>query len=150
MASQLVEVDVAVHEAHVVRQAELADPGLQRGAVGVALLAQHLRVGGAEHDVEQVGVLGDDRRERLDDDLDALVRRQQAEGQQHRAAARDDALLGHLLVEVGADGDAVRDHPHLRGVDAAALLEQRDRLLGEHDQDVGAGGDPPGGLAQLR
>ena len=150
VASQLVQVDEAVHEAHVGRHAELPDAGLQRGPVGVPLLAQHLRVRGAEHDVEQVGVLGHDRRERLDDDLDALARRQQPEREQHGAAARDDALLGRLLVEVGADGDAVRDHPHLRGVDAAALLEQPDRLLGEHDQDVGAGGDPPGGLAQLR
>ena len=105
-------------------------------------------MGRSEHDVEHVRVRRHDPRQGLDDHLDALAGRQQPEGEQDRASGRDDALLGHRLVQVGADGDPVRDDPHLVAVDAAARLEQVDRLLGQDDQHVGALGHPPGGCPQ--
>ena len=147
--SQLLEVDVPVDEPDVVPQAQLGHPRLQRLPVGVPVPAQDVGVGGAQDDVEHLGVLGDDGRQRLEDDLDALARGQQSEGEQHGATGRQDPLLGPLPVQVRAEGHAVRDDPDLVAVDAAAVDEQVDRLLGQHDEDVGAVGQAPGRGPQL-
>jgi hypothetical protein len=74
VAAQLLQLGVAVHEQHVVLEPELPHLGDQAVPVDVAVVAQDVRVGRAEHDVEQRRVARHQVRQRGDDDLDALVR----------------------------------------------------------------------------
>ncbi len=147
---QLLQVDVPVHEADVVLQPQLGHPRDQRLPVGVPVAAQHVRVGRAEHHVEHVGVLGDDVGQRVQDHLDALAGRQQAEGEQDPAADGEDPLLGPAAVQRRPGGHAVREDADLVAVDAAALDEQVDRLLGQHHEHVGQVGQATGRRTELR
>ena len=63
--------------------AQLLGLALERRAVGLAVLAKHGGMRGADDEVDEIGMSRDEGGQRADDGLDALVRPQQAEGQQH-------------------------------------------------------------------
>ena len=62
-------------------------------AVGLAVLAHQVGMRGAQHDIDDVGKLGQDLRQRLEHVLDALVGREQAEGEQHQPAFHAELVL---------------------------------------------------------
>ena len=64
---------------------------------------------GAHDEVDEVGIGRDQGGQGADDGLDALVRPQQAEGQQHALPGDAEARLQALLVARRHVGDAVRD-----------------------------------------
>jgi hypothetical protein len=72
---------------------------------------------------------------------------EQAEGEQQRAARQPERGLGRLLVELGSGGHAVRDHAHLRRVDAAALDQQLHRPVASTTRR--RSGPRPGGWRAL-
>ena len=88
---------------------------LEHQAIGLAVLLLDVRVRRPEHDVDHLGMGRDDGRQGLDDVLDPLVRRQQAEGEQHLVAFDAEAMLalargGHLRNAVRNDVDLRRGH----------------------------------------
>jgi hypothetical protein len=134
-------------EHHVLLEAEAGHLGVQPLAVGLTVVTPDLGVGGAEDDVEQVGVGGDDGRQGVDDVLDALVRAQQPEGHEDGPALGPDGRLGGVGVGERDVGHAVGDHDHLRTLDAIAGPQQVDGLVGQHHQDVRSRRHGPEGVA---
>ena len=58
-----------------------------------------LRMRRAEHDINHVRMLRENRRQRFDDVLDPFVRREQAEGQQHRLALYAKLILVKVRID---------------------------------------------------
>ena len=83
---------------------QLLGPGLEHQAIGLALARHDVGVGGAQDDVDRVGVGREDGGQRVDDVLDALVRREQTEREDHR-----------LALDAEPDGDLGRGHS-IRGL----------------------------------
>ncbi len=83
---QLLELDEAVVEGDVLRHARFLGQTLKAKPVGFAFRTQEVRMGRAQHDVDQIRMLPGDLRQRPDYVLDPLARGQQAEGQQHLLA----------------------------------------------------------------
>ena len=109
-------------EDHGAGHAELLGPGLEHQAIGLALARHDVRVGGAQDDVDRVGMGREDGGQRVDDVLDALVGRQQPEGENHGLALDAEAVLApaarrHLR-------DAVRNQVDLPLRDAVHALQQ--------------------------
>ena len=110
---QLVLFDEAVVEHHVLVDAELSGPRFEHQTIGLALGILHVRMGGAQHDVDRGRAARHDRRQRVDHVLDALVRREQPERQQDHPSLDAEATLAlepgrHLGDAVRNDVDAVR------------------------------------------
>jgi hypothetical protein len=70
--------DVAIDEKDIAVDAEAAREALELQAVILAALAQQVRMGGAEDNIDEARVGFDDFRQCLDDMLDALVGREQS------------------------------------------------------------------------
>ena len=70
---------------------------------------------GADDHVAHVRVRGDDRRQGIDHELEALGRTQEPEAQDHLAPFEAQARLDHGRVGEGQVGDAVGDDVEARG-----------------------------------
>ncbi len=116
------EDDAGIH-------AQALGPGFEHQPVGFAGLLQHMRMGGAEHDVHSVRIRVQDRGQRIDHVLHALVRRQEPEREDHGLAL--DAKP--VLVAGGKHRlrNSVRNQVDLVGTDSVDLLEQG-RTVGAH------------------
>ena len=77
---ELVDGEEAVVELDVLGQIELEHAPLEHQAVPLAFAACDVRMGATRDDVDDLGVLLDHRRQRLDRGLEALAGRDQAEG----------------------------------------------------------------------
>ena len=75
---------------------------LEHQPVRLAVTLLDVRMRGAEDDVDRVGMAREDRGQRVDDVLDALVGREQAEGQNHGLAV--DAEAGSCSAGDGTSG----------------------------------------------
>ena len=73
--------------------AEPLRAALEHQPIGLAVVLLDVRMRGAEHDVDGVGMAREDRGQRVDDVLDALVGREQAEGEDHRLALDAELVL---------------------------------------------------------
>jgi hypothetical protein len=98
-------IHIAIHEDDVVLHTKALGQALQRQAVGLPLGTHQVGVGGPEDDVDQIRMLFQNRRQRLDAKLNAFSRGEQAEGEHHRTPG--DAEL--ILVEVGIHEGLIRD-----------------------------------------
>ena len=92
------EFDEAVVEDDVLLDLVLLGQPFQAEPVGFALLAHQVGMGGAQHDVNHVGKLRQDLRQRLEHVLDSLVRREQAEGEQHHPAFHAELVLVEVRI----------------------------------------------------
>jgi hypothetical protein len=133
---QFRRADVVVVEPNVVIEAEVGDDLAQAVDVAVALVAQDVRVRGAEDDVEHVRVLFDDRRHGGQGRLDALARAEQAEGQQHATADGVELLAVVVRVDERHVGHAVRDVGDLLGRDAPPFGQNALGLVAHHHDAV--------------
>src|SRR5438552_2209358 len=66
-------------------------------------------MGGAQNDEDHVGMPSQDRRQGLDDILNALVGRQQAESQQHVLSFDPKMILVKAGIDKGHVGNSMRD-----------------------------------------
>jgi len=130
---QFFDADKAIVEDDLALDALLLGQPLQRQPVRFAVVAQDVGMGRAEDDVDDVGMLLQDGRQRLDNRLDALVSRQQAEGQQHRLALHAKVVLVEAGIDKGHVGDAVGNEVNLVRRDAIdALQKARAALTHDH------------------
>src|SRR3546814_12715952 len=83
---QIALLDERIDEGDVVADAQIVRQRLQPVAIRLAFVRDEIGVGGAEHDVEQIGHLRDSGGQRLDHPLDALARREQPDGKHNLAA----------------------------------------------------------------
>ena len=131
---QLVQLDEPVVEDDVPLDAELAGQALEAQPIALALLADQLRMGRAEDDVDEVRDLREDLGDGPEHVLDALVGREQAEGQGDRPPLDAELLLVGVRVDEGRVGDAVGDEVDLGLGHAVDLAEEHARPFG-HDDD---------------
>ena len=125
-------IDELVEEHHVILDAKFAHPRHQAFAIGLALVPDQIGMRCAEHDVDRIRTAFQNRRHGVDHDFDALVGRQQAEGQNDRLAGKSEPGLrrigrdkGDVRNAVGYHLDLVVRHP----IDAA---QQLPALVGHH------------------
>lgn len=133
VVGELALADEAVVEDHVRVHAEAARAALEHDAVRLAVVLLDVRVRRAQDHVDRVRVVPQDVRERVDDVLDALVRRQQAEGEDDRFALDAEQLLAAWQERQAGDsvGDAI-DAP----LGHAVNLAQQRRGVITHDDDA--------------
>ena len=86
-------LDEAVVKDHAGVDAEPVSARLEPDPVDLTGSLLHVGMGRAEHDVDGLGMAREDRRQRVDHVLDALVGRQQAKRQEHRFAADTELML---------------------------------------------------------
>ena len=140
---EVVSGDEAVVEDDVIFDAVVIGEALEGEAVAFALASDELGMGGAEDEIDDVGMLADDFGQGLDDVFDAFAGTEEAEGEEDFAAF--DAELG--LVEAGVHeghvGDAVGDDVefglgHLVGFeqDFSAFLSHDDEAVAAADEFV--------------
>ena len=91
---------------------------------------------GAEHDVDEAGMARDDVGQGLDDILDALVGRKQAEGEHDRSAGDFELVFVETGIGEGGSGDAVGNDGELAFIHAVEAEEHAAGALG-HDDDAG-------------
>ncbi len=85
---KVVDGEEAVVELDVLRQVELEHAPLEHQAVPLSFTACDVRMGATRDDVDDLGVPLDHRRQRFDRGLEALARRDQAEGRELEALVR--------------------------------------------------------------
>ena len=135
IVDQLVMLDEGVDEGDVVGDALLGRERLQLVAILLALACDEVRVGRAEHDVEQVGVALRHRGQCRDHRLDPLVGGEQPEGQHNLPAAPAEPLLQRRGIDQIAIGHAVRDHRDLARIGAVDARQDLAPAL-RHDDDA--------------
>ena len=106
---QFLQFDEAVEKNDVFLHAQVLREPFQAQAVSFAFVAQQIRMGLPQHDVNDVGKFADDVRQRAQREFDALVRREQAEGEQHLFAGHAEFILEIIRVGKRHVGNAVRD-----------------------------------------
>ena len=122
---QFLQLDEAIEEHDVLLHAEVFGQPLQAQAVSFTLVAQQIRMRLAQHDVNDVGKFPDDVRQRAQGILDALVRRQQTEREQHLLARHAELVFEIIRVGKRHVGNAVRNEVNLvcrRLIDIAQKL----------------------------
>ena len=95
-----------------------------------------VRMRRAEYDVDDVRICRHDVRECLDDIFDALVRRQQSEGQQHHFALDAEAVFVEVRINKRHIRDAVRDQVDLVRAHAVNLLQKLSPSLTQRHQPI--------------
>ena len=128
---------VAVDEADAIFHADAAGHALELQAVAFAFLADEVRVGGAEHDVNESRVIADDVGQGADDIFDAFVRREQAEGEHDRTPGDFKLVLVKARIGEAGVGNAVRDDGDFRVGDAVEAGQHAAGALGHDDQTRG-------------
>ncbi len=129
---QFLQLDEAIEEHDVLLHAEIFGQPLQAQAVSLALVAQQIRMRLAQHDVNDVGKFADDVRQCAQRKLDALVRREQTEREQHLFARHAELVLEIIRVGERHVGNAVRDEIDLgrrRLIDIAQEFRGRVRVI---------------------
>ena len=102
----------------------------------LAVLFLDLRVSCAEHDVDRVRMPREDRGERVDDVLDPLVRRQEAENVKITCFAHHaEAILA--VAGVRRDPDSVGNQIDLRGRYVMDVAQERGTVLAHQDHALG-------------
>ncbi|OPY59991.1 MAG: hypothetical protein A4E57_04595 [Syntrophorhabdaceae bacterium PtaU1.Bin034] len=121
-------------------------PGLalQRKAIRLALFLPDVRMGGAEHNVNGLGVLGDDRGEGVDHRFDAFARREQTKSENHLSTFHSVLVLVEVGVHKGNIGNAVMYEGDLLRGDVVDLPEDVFTAPAHNDQPIGQLGDAPG------
>ena len=129
--------DVAVDEKDIFFHPEAAGEAFELQTVVLAALAEEVRMRGAEDNVDEARVLFDDFRQRLDDVLDAFVRRKQSEGQHDRAPGDVEMVFVKTRIRESHVGNAVRDEGDLFLRIAVNLAQHAARALGHDDNARG-------------
>ena len=106
LTKRLWKITLRLHS-HFLRQS------LQVSSILVAFATENVRVGRARDDVDDILVLGQNLRQRLNDVFDSLVRREQSEREQHRLSFHAEAVLVEIGIEEWQVGNAVRNHVDL-------------------------------------
>ena len=111
-ADELLEV-LKIHEL-VVEDDVLVDfvllgENLEAEPVSFAVLPQFVGMGGAEDDINNLGKLRQNLRQGIEHVLDALVRRKQAEREQHHPSFHPELVLEISRIDEAYIGNAVRD-----------------------------------------
>ncbi len=91
-------------------------------------------MGRAEHDVNRLRMVPEDRGEGLDDVLDPLVGREKPERQDHGSGLDAEVVFAAFGVRSG--GDSVRNHVDLAGIHAVHLAQKRGRVFAHHDESA--------------
>ena len=140
---QFVPFDEAIVEDDVLAHAEVARHPFQAEPVGFALLADEIRMRGAEDDVDDVGELADHLRQRLEGVLDPLVRREQAEREDDVLPLDAELFLRRVGIDERHVGNAVGDDVDLRRGDAVDVEQELAAALRHHDESRGELGQFP-------
>ena len=119
---------------HASVDAELPGSCLEHQPIRFAFTLDDVRMRRAEHDVDGVGMSGENRRQRIDDVLDALVWRQQPEGQDDRLPVQAEAVFA--AAAGGNVRNAVRNQIDLIRGNAVHPLEQLGAGLAHHNQPL--------------
>ena len=133
----LLRTDEAVVEDHLRFHSHFLRQSLQAGSILVALATENVRMGRARDHVDHVLVFRQNLRHGLNDVFDSLVRREQAEGEQHRFAFHAEAVLVEIGIEKGQVGNAVRNHVDLAAGHLEDFLQELGRELAHDDEAVG-------------
>ena len=128
---------VAVDEADAVFHADAAGHAFELQAVALAFLADEVRMGGAEHNVNEPRVVADDVGQGSDDIFDPFVRREQAEGEHDRTPGDFELVLVKARIGEAGVGNAVRDDGDFRVGDAVEAGQHAAGALGHDDQTRG-------------
>ena len=136
---ELFEFDEAVVEDDVLVDLVLLGQPFQADPVGLAVLAHQVGMRGAQHDIDDVGELGQDFRQRLEGMFDSLVGREQAEGEQHQPAFHAELVLVEIRIDERDVRDAVGDEINLGRRRLVNLLQHLAAALGHHHQPRRAG-----------
>ena len=114
----------------------LFDEGFEAEAVAVASRAQLVGMRGAQHDVDDVGKLRHDIRERIEHLFNPLVRREQPEGQQHPPSVHTKLFLVMIRGDEWHVGNTMRDEIDLAHWRLVHLLQEVSSAL-RHDHQPG-------------
>ena len=134
---QLLIAHEAIVEYHARLHAAIVGQPLDFEPVGLTFAAEHVRVGGADHEVDNIGILGQDGRQRLDHVRDALAGREQAKGQHHYLALGLELVFVEVGVNEGHVGNAVGNEVDLLGWDAVDLAQVPLAAAAHHHQPAG-------------
>ena len=77
--------------------------------VGFPLFAQQVGMRRAQHHIDDIGKFRQNLRQRVEHLLDALVRREQSEGEQHEPSFHAELVLVKIRIDERNIGNAVRD-----------------------------------------
>ena len=150
-------IDKLVEEHHMVFDAEFAHPRGQALAIGLALVSNQIGMRRTEHDIDRIRTPFQYRRHGVDHDFDALVGRQQAEGQNDRSPCKSEPGLGGVRRDerdvgyaVGNDLDLVIRYPIDAAQQFASLMGHHDDLRGRLDDSLHDGALGRSGLGQHR
>ncbi len=94
-------------------------------------------MGRTRHQVHHVFVFRQDLRHGLNYVFDALIRREQSEGEQHRFPFDAETVLIEIGIEKGQVGNAVRDHVDLAARHLEDFLQELGRKLAHDNEAVG-------------
>ena len=125
-----------VEKDDVVFDVEFSHSRCQIVAIGFALLPHQIRMRGAENDIDGVRAGLDDFRHRIEHGFDALVRRQEAEGQNDHLPGEVEFFLGVMRFEKRKIGYPVRDDFNLASRHVVNETEQFVAFF-RHDDDLG-------------
>jgi len=123
----------------VIANADLLGLALEGRAIGLAVLPEDERVRRPDHEVDEIGTGSEGRRERADHGLDALVRSEQPERQQHAMTRHAELGLELVLVARRHVRNPVRDGVDPRPAYVVAAREQVGGDATHHDDDSGLG-----------
>ncbi len=138
---QLVDLDEPVEKADVLLDAQVLGQPLEADPIAFPLLAEEVGMRCAQHDVNEVGILLEDRRHGAEHVLDPLVRRQQAERQGDILALDVELILVELGIDKRHVGDAMGDQIDL-GVGYLVDLSQERAALVPSSRPPGPTGRP--------
>ncbi len=127
-------VDIGIDESDVVLEVELSDALLQHRPVGLAMPPANLGVRGADDDEGRLRHGRDDPGHGLDDQLEALVRAEQPEAEDHGPSGQVEPVLDPSRVDEGQVGHAVRHDRDARHGDAVSLDHHLPTALREHHE----------------
>ncbi len=131
---QLLDLHETVVEGDVLPHSQFLGKTLQAQPVGFAFCAHEVRMGCPKHDIDQIGMLPGDLRQRLNHVLDPFARGEQAEGQQHLLVLDPELILEGVRIDEGRIRNAVRDQIDLGRGRTIDLPQNRAPALGHHDQ----------------
>ena len=80
-----------------------------RAAIPITLSPENVRMGCTSDDVNNILVFRQNLRQRLNNVLNSLVRRQQSEGEEHRFAFHSEQIFEVSGIDKSYVGDAMRD-----------------------------------------
>src|ERR1017187_124748 len=134
---QILEFHEAVVEDDVLFDLVLLGKKFQTHPVGFAVLAQFVRMRGAQDNINNLWKFLQNIRQRIEHAFDALVRRKQAEGEQHHLSFYAELILEVGRVDEPDVGDAVRDQVDLGCRGVVNILQHSSSALNHDNQPRG-------------